>query len=134
MQAMKYLAVFTVIFVAACANISISNQADKLRTALSDYGAALRWGRYNQAYAYHFDRDGNQPKVDFNELEKYSVTSYKPLDPILNEDATEATVPVEIDYYNEQYGTLKKFKYTQKWWYNPEVKRWLTASEFPVFK
>ena len=134
MRAMKYLAVFVVILIAACANMSVRNQADKLGTTLDDYGAALRWGRYNHAYAYHFDKEGKQPPVDLNALEKFSVTSFKPVDPVLNEDATEATVPVQIDYYDEQYGTLKTFKYIQKWWFNAEIKRWLTSSDFPVFE
>ena len=134
MQAIKYLTIFVIILVAACANLSVKNQADKLKTALDDYGAALRWGRYNQAYAYHFDRDGTQPQVDLNALEKYSVTAFRPVDPALNAEATEATVPVEIDYYDEQYGTLRKFKYIQKWWFNAEIKRWLIASDFPVFE
>jgi hypothetical protein len=134
MQAKKYLIVLVVILVTACSGLNVKNQADKLRTALDDYGAALRWGRYNHAYVFHIDQQGKQPEVDLNALEKYSVTAFRPVDPVLNEDATEATIPVEIDYYDEQYGTLKKFKYIQKWWFNAEIKRWLIASDFPIFE
>ena len=134
MQAIKYLLVFVVILIAACANLSIKNQADKLKTTLDDYGAALRWGRYNYAYTFHIDQEGKQPLIDLNALENFSVTAFKPVDPVLNAEGTEATIPVEIDYYDEQYGTLKKFKYIQKWWFNAEAKRWLIASEFPQFK
>lgn len=134
MQATKYLLVFLVILSAACSGLSIKNQADKLKTALDDYGAALRWGRYNYAYTFHIDQEGKQPEIDLDALEKFSVTAFKPVDPVLNAEATEATIPVEIDYYEEQYGTLKKFKYIQKWWFNAEAKRWLIASEFPQFK
>ena len=134
MQAIKYLLVLVVILSAACTDLNIKNQADKLKSSLEDYGAALRWGRYNHAFAFHIDQDGKQPEIDLNALEKFSVTAFKPVDPVLNAEATEATIPVEIDYYDEQYGTLKKFKYIQKWWFNTEVKRWFIASEFPQFE
>jgi len=134
MRVLKCLIVFVVILIAACANLSVINQTDKLRNALNDYGTALRWGSYNHAYAFHFDQEGNRPVVDMNALEKFSVTDFRPVDPVVNEDGTAATVPVEIDYYDEQYGTLKKFKYVQNWWFNTEIKRWLTSSDFPVFE
>ena len=138
MNLKNLLWMFAFILCVACAdmraNLNIRNQADGLGTALDVYGADLRWGRYQHAYTFHLTRDGKQPQFSMEQLENYSVTSFRPSDPILNADATEAVIPVEIDYYNEQYGMVRKFKDTQKWWFNAKEKKWFTESDFPVFK
>jgi len=122
----------------ACADLreslNIKNQADRLNTALIAYGADLRWARYNQAYAYHAHRDGTQPQVNLERLDNFSITSFTNAAPVLNAEATEAEIPVEIKYFDEQYGTLRTLKETQKWWYNEESKHWLIESDFPVLK
>lgn len=117
-----------------CAGANLKNQVDKLNTALTQYGVALRWGHYNQAISYHMNRDGEQLLADRNNLEHYNVTAFSPIDPVVNEDGTEATIPVEIDYYDKEYGTLRKIKEIQYWWYSKESKRWLIESDFPAFK
>lgn len=134
MMARAFFIIVLCLLSVACANMNVKNQADKLHHSLTEYGADLRWDRKNYAYAYHVFRDGTQPEVDLENLERFSVTGFKPLNPVLNEDATEATIPVEIDYYDEQFGTLRKIKYTQQWWFQEESKRWLIESEFPDFK
>lgn len=117
-----------------CNNLNVKNQVSKLDTSLRHYGADLRWGRFNQAYQYHINRDGQQPPLDLERMENFSVTNFKPVDPVVNEEGTEAEIPVQIDYYDEQYGTLKKIKYTQHWWFNVENSRWYTESDYPAFK
>ena len=138
MNLKNLLWVFAFILCVACsdmrANMNIRNQADRLGTALNVYGAALRWGRYNQAYGYHVQRDGTQPQVNMDRLENFSVTSFTPTDPVLNADGTEAVVPIEIKYYDEQYGTLRTLKETQIWWFNAKAKMWYTESDFPALK
>jgi hypothetical protein len=119
---------------AACSNLNTRNQVDRLHLQLNAYGADLRWGRYSQAYKLHRDQHGNRIEVDLEQLEKYSVTSFRPVDPVVNDDGTEAVIPVEIDYYDEQYGDLRKIKTTQRWWLNKEEKIWYIESDFPVFK
>ena len=114
--------------------MNVRNSADRLNTALNHYGADLRWGRYHQAYGYHATREGKKPQVDMERLESFSVTSFTPIDPVLNTDATEAVVPIEIKYYDEQYGTLRDLKETQKWWLDAKTKTWYTESDFPTLK
>lgn len=117
-----------------CNNVNVRNQVSKLDTSLRHYGADLRWGRYNQAFQYHIDREGQRPAFNAEHMDNFSVTNFKPVDPVLNEEGTEAEIPVEIDYYDEQYGTLKKIRYTQFWWYDKESKHWFTESDYPEFK
>ena len=138
MNLRNLLLAFAFIQCVACAdmraNMNIRNHADGLSTTLDEYGADLRWGRYRQAYTYHIHHDGTQPQFNLEQLENYSVTSFRPANPVLNSDATEAVIPVEIEYYNEQYGMVRKFKDTQKWWFNGKEEKWFTEADFPVFK
>ncbi len=134
MNPRNILMLLTLIAMTGCAGANLKNQADKLNTALTQYGVALRWGHYNQAISYHMNRDGEQPLVDRNHLDHYNVTAFRPIDPVVNEDGTAATIPIEIDYYDKEYGTLRNIKEIQYWWYNEESRRWLIESDFPAFK
>jgi hypothetical protein len=134
MNLRNILLLFTLIALTGCAGANLKNQMDKLNTALTQYGVALRWGHYHQAISYHMNRAGEQPLVDKTNLEHYNVTAFRPVDPVVNEEGTEATIPIEIDYYDKEYGVLRNIKETQYWWYNEETKRWLTESAFPAFK
>ena len=126
------LCLFALVLCSACMEtLNVKNQADKLSVALDHYAADLRWGRYREAYGYHVHRDGTKSKVDLEHLEGFSVTSCTPIEPAMNADATEAVVPIEMKYYNEQYGTLRTYKETQKWWFNAELKMWLIETDFP---
>lgn len=129
------LLVFALVLCGACMeNLKIRNQADRLAMALDHYGADMRWGRYNKAYGYHLNRDGARPEANLDRLEGFSITSFTPDDPILNADATEAVVSIEIKYYDEQYGTLRDLKETQKWWFDAKAKSWFVESDFPFLK
>lgn len=133
---LKYLLlVFALVLCGACTdNMKIRGQADKLAMTLDDYGADMRWGRYNKAYGYHVNTDGTKPEADLDRLEGFSVTSFTPGDAILNADVTEAVVPIEIKYYDEQYGMLRSLKQTQKWWFDVKSKSWFVESDFPYLK
>lgn len=128
------LIMFVLLAITGCAGANLRNQVDKLNNTLTQYGVALRWAHYSQAISYHVNQDGEQALVDRNYLERFNVTSFRPIDPIVNEDGTEATIPIEIDYYDKEYGTLRNIKETQYWWFDEESKRWLIESGFPAFK
>ena len=127
--------VFALVLCSACMEtMNVKNHTDRLSMALDHYGADLRWGRYRDAYAYHVNRDGKQPQINMDRLEGFSVTSFTPVEPVLNAAATEAVVPFEMKYYDELYGTLRTLKETQKWWFNAELNTWLNESDFPAMK
>ena len=127
--------VFALVLCSACMEtMNVKNHTDRLSLALNHYGADLRWGRYVEAYAYHVNRDGIKPLVNMDRLEGFSITSFTPVETALNADATEAVVPIEIKYYDEQYGTLRTLKETQKWWFNATLNMWLIESNFPDLK
>lgn len=134
MKTREILIITLCILLVACEAMNVRNQTDKLNRTLIQYGADLRWGRINDAYNYHVNKNGEQPPFDLSIMDNFSITSFTPVNPVMNETGTEATIPVEIDYYDDQYGTLKKLKTTQIWWYREESKRWYTESDFPEFK
>lgn len=135
MNLKSLLWVLALVLCSACMEtMKVRNQADRLTTALDLYGADLRWGRYHEAYGYHVNRDGNKPQVNLERLEGYSVTSFTPIAPVLNTEATEAAVPIEIKYYDEQYGMLRTLKETQKWWFDVKANMWHIESDFPILK
>lgn len=119
----------------ACAKMEVREHTSRLDKSVIQYGADLRWGRYTDAYNYHVYRDGSQPEVNLEDLKDIKITSVKAVKPTINnEDATEATVPYQFEYYDERYSTVKSFKQTQYWWYSEDAKRWLIESEFPRFE
>ncbi len=130
----RNIVIVMLLLLTGCAGVAIRNNTDKLNSTLKEYGADMRWGRMNYAYNYHVNREGTRPVVDLEALEQFNVTGFRPVDPVLNDEATEAVVPVEIDYYDREYGTVRKIKTTQNWYFDPEAKNWLTESAFPEFK
>ena len=134
---MKQLLLILIILMscAACQRMAVREHTDSLNMAVIHYGADLRWGRYTDAYSYHVYRDGTRPNYDLESLNNIKITSVEPVKPVINnEEATEATVPFKIDYYDERYNTVKTIHQTQQWWYNEEVERWYIESEFPELK
>jgi hypothetical protein len=124
-----------VLLTTACAKMEVREHTSRLDKSVISYGADLRWGRYTDAYNYHVYRDGSRPEVNFEVLKDIKITSVKAVKPTINnEDATEATVPYQFEYYDERYSTVKSVKQTQYWWYSEDAKRWLIESEFPQFK
>jgi hypothetical protein len=134
MKLRNFLILPVLIALTACAGANLRNQADKLNTALTQYGVALRWAHYNQAISYHVNREGERALVDMDHLARFNITGFRPVDPVVNEDGSEATIPIEIDYYDKEYGTLRNIREIQYWWFDEESNRWLIESDFPSFR
>jgi len=117
----------------ACNGVSTKKKAVGLTTAMDEYIAALRWGRLDRAMEYHLRRDGTHPAIDSSQLEYIRVTGHHIKKKSVNEALDEATVQIEMQYYHNQYGTLKKIIFDQEWWYQEEAKSWFLSSDFPKF-
>ena len=112
----------------------VKKKGSALETAVEEYVAALRWGRYQNAYDYHIDEDGSKPAFPRDKLEEIRVTGHAIFEKTVNEELTEATVKGELQYYNTEYGTIKKTPLDQIWWYEPESKQWFLKGKMPSFK
>jgi hypothetical protein len=130
----KLIFIFTlVLMLAACNGVGTRKKADGLITAIDEYVAALRWGRFDRAKEYHLDKDGKQPEIDSSQLEYIRVTGHTVKKKTVNEAIDEATVQMEMQYYHNEYGTLKKIIINQQWWFQEEAKSWFLSSDFPKF-
>ena len=127
------IVVFLAIVLAACNGLGARQKGDGLVTAMDEYVAALRWGRFDSAKAYHLKEDGSQPQFDSAQLEYIRVTGHTVKKKTINETLDEAEVEMEMQYYNNEYGTLKKINVNLVWWYDGNSKRWYLGSDFPKF-
>ncbi len=128
-----YLYIF-VICLSACASTQIKNKVEGLEESIKNYNIALRWSQYLDAQRFHVSKDGARQNIDLEYLEKIRITGYSIHSKVITDEVTEALISTEINYYNDEYGTLKKLMNEQKWWYEPESKGWFIESEFPSFK
>ena len=135
---MKYLLIAVLILtLPGCARMEAQKKVEGLESAINHYSFKLRWALYDQAVAYHINRDGETPKVDIDALEDIKVAEFNVKEIRINENVeteqTDALVIAELNYYLESYGIIKKLKLQQTWWYDDENKHWFTESEFPKF-
>lgn len=122
-----------ILLIAACNGISTRKKGDGLITAMDEYVAALRWGRFDSAKAFHLGKDDTQPQIDSSQLEYIRVTGHTVKKKTINEALDEAVVEIEMEYYNNEYGTLKKIIIKQAWWYHHKANSWYLSSDFPKF-
>lgn len=108
--------------------------ADSLQNATNGYQTALRWGYYENAYAYidpKQRRDQSLPAV----LEGLRLTGYDVIQsPTLREGDDKAIQIVEIEYLHEDRQVVKKLKDRQVWRYDADKKTWWLTSGLPAFK
>jgi hypothetical protein len=128
----KWLITAAAVLLLAACNAN-SKKLETLDEAIIHYAQALRWGRYQDAQAYHLDREGERRKIDEQALEHIRITRYAIKDRTLNDDVTEADVNVVLEYFNDREGTVRKTPFRQTWWYEPEAKRWYVEGDLPEF-
>ena len=117
----------------ACNSVSTKSQGESLVNSIDEYVAALRWGRFDSAAQYHMNQDKSALEVDTSQLEYIRVTGHKVKKKSINDTVDEAQVEIELQYYHNEYGTLKKLLTKQTWWYSEEAKKWFLSNDFPKF-
>lgn len=123
-----------ILLLAACGGSGSAKRLDTLDEAVNHYGQALRWGRYEDAEAFHMSREGQRAMFKAENLESIRITGYSVRERTLSEDLLEADVSGDYSYYSTSYGTLRHVSFQQKWWYDEEAKRWFVEGELPEFK
>jgi hypothetical protein len=118
---------------AACNGVGSRKKAEGLEFAIDEYVAALRWGRFDKAVEYHVHKEDKPVNIDVSELEYIRVTGHTFKKKTINKEIDEAILQLELQYYHDQYGTLKKIIVDQTWWYQADAKSWFLDSEFPKF-
>ncbi|MBI2993153.1 MAG: hypothetical protein HYY48_03135 [Gammaproteobacteria bacterium] len=123
-----------VLLLTACGGGSSTKRLESLEEAINHYAQAMRWGRYDDAEAFHMSRDGQRYQFNLEGLESVRITGYAVRERQLNDNLVEAEVAGEYSYFNTSYGTLRHAPFQQKWWYNTESKRWFVEGGLPEFK
>jgi hypothetical protein len=123
-----------VLLIVGCAGIETRKQMSLFDETTRAYGRAIRWGQYEEAFAFKrlTDKDDNSP--DFAEYRQVRVTSYKIKKTRIAEDFSKVLQIVDIQYYRMSNVTVKNFIDRQKWEYNEEEERWYLTSELPDFE
>ena len=128
-----------VMSITGCGTLDFKNREDKLERSLTQYSAALRWGRLREAISFHVTQDEKVAAVSLEHLENFSVTSFEIVSKVIipsseKNGVDEAAIVAKMSYFHKEQGTIRKSKLNQIWWYNAEIKRWLVETDFPEFK
>ena len=124
----------TILSLTGCNSSGTRKKMETLEDSINQYAFALRWGRYEDAYNYHIDEQGNKAEMHLDRLEPIRVTGFHIIEKTVNAELTEAMVKGDLNYYHNEYGTLRKAPLEQTWWYREEDKKWYLKTPFPEFK
>jgi hypothetical protein len=123
-----------VLMIFGCAQIKTGQQMTLFDETSRAYDRAIRWGEYEEAFAYRKLSEQDDKLPDFAEYRQIRVTSYKVKKTIVDEESFSKVLRiVDIQYYRMSNVTVKNFIDRQKWEYNEEQDRWYLMSELPVF-
>lgn len=115
----------------ACAGMDRRDRLSKLEKAIRDYGSALRWARYSDAYDFILWRDGTKPELRLDGFDNYRVARMNVIRSDLNPEDNEAKTHVVIQYYKDTSGTIQEINEVQDWWYSDEGDRWFLEGDLP---
>jgi hypothetical protein len=131
----RYAIVVLVIFIFGCASIETGQQMTLFDKTSRAYDRAIRWGEYEEAFAFKKWSDKENRLPDFAEYRQIRVTAYKVKKTIVDEEGFSKVMRfVDIQYYRMSNVTVKTFIDRQKWEYNEEKDRWYLMSALPAFE
>lgn len=122
---------FVALILSACA--TTADKLDKLDQTVRGYEKALRWAKFDMAYAYFKWEDGEQPVIP-EHLKSVRITNYRFANRKFDEDSMTAEQVVTIHYYNQSDLRERELEDHQKWKFFKEEERWYLTSKPPEFK
>lgn len=136
MGKLNYSAWFLVLLILGCASLQTErdkmNLLDKTSRA---YDRAIRWGEYEEAYAFKKPAGVDDELPDFEGYRQVRVTRLKVKSTVIDKESlSRAHRVVDIQYYRMTNITVKNLKNRQLWEYNEEENRWYLISAMPVFE
>lgn len=135
MGKLKYTVFVVALMIFGCAGIKTGQQMTLFDETSRAYDRAIRWGEFEEAYAYKKLSDKDNTLPDFTEYRQIRVTSYKVKKTIVDEEGfTKVLRVVDIQYYRMSNVTVRTIIDRQKWEYNAEKDRWYLLSELPAFE
>lgn len=135
MGKLKYTVFVLVLLIFGCAGIKTGQQMSLFDKTSRAYDLAIRWGEYEEAFAFKKLSDEDNKLPDFAEYRQIRVTSYEVKKTIVDEKSFSKVLRiVDIQYYRMSNVTVKNFIDRQKWEYNEEEDRWYLTSGLPAFE
>lgn len=123
-----------VLLVAGCASIETGNKMSLFDQTARAYGRAIRWGNFEEAYAFKKFANPNEKLPNFDNYRQIRVTDYVVKKTIISPDKSEILQIVDIQYYRMSDVTVNVMSVNQQWEYDAEEGRWYLLSELPGFK
>ena len=115
-----------------CASIEERKKSVALETNTRHYENAIRWGDYEAANAYRVQSGAQTPGPE--SLKHFRVTSCETVNTVLNEDATRATVTMQIKYYDDERMAEETLTDRQNWEYDSGLGQWFLDGPLPAFR
>ena len=116
-----------------CNPVKQDSMTTSLQSATNSYQDALRWGYYDNAYAF-IDPRQRQGKPMPKSLEGLRLTGYDVIQPlVLKDKESKASQIVDIEYIYEDQQVVRKLKDRQVWRYDEGKKTWWLESGLPSF-
>jgi len=135
MGKLKWILFILVLLFFGCAQVQKRDQMLLFDDTSKSYDLAIRWGEYEEAFAFKKLSDKDDKLPDFAEYRQVRVTSYKVKKTIVDEESFSKIFRiVDIQYYRMSNVTVKNLIDQQKWEYNEKLDRWYLMSDLPVFE
>jgi hypothetical protein len=122
-----------VLALAGCASTGTEKSA--LERAQYDWSAAVRWGDFEGATTLVDPKLREEHPLTELELERYKqvhVSAYRELGARVEPDGT-AMREIEIGVVNRHTQVERTLRYTERWRYDAQAKRWWLTSGLPDF-
>ena len=118
---------------AGCQTLTTQSEGDALRTTLTAYANALRWGGFDQALKYVDPETLKQHPITPLDLERYKqvrVVSYmeQPVVPVAKHEVSQL---VDISVLNINTQSSRAIVDRQLWRYDEATKHWHIVSGLP---
>ena len=127
------LLLVTFVLCAGCQTLTTQTEGDALRTTLTAYANALRWGGFDQAFKYVDPDTLKQHPISSLDLERFKqvrVVSYME-QPIVPVSKHEISQRVEIGILNINTQSERAIVDRQLWRYDETTKHWHIVSGLP---
>ena len=114
--------------------LSTSSERNALDRAQYDWSAAIRWGDFEGAWTLVDPKLHEEHPLTDLELERYQqvqVTAYRELGARAEPGSAEREI--EIGVVNRHTQVERALRYTERWRYDPQAKRWWLTSGLPDF-
>jgi hypothetical protein len=121
---------------AGCSSVEVRSKVNVYNDTVKNYAKLLRWGFYEDAYAYHRLKDGEAEldEVDFEALKDVRVTKLVMKSKSMDEDTMEGEIGFSLDYYNNYTGYVHSLSVRQDWWFDPGSETWHIDEQFPSLR